>query len=246
MTPRAADAAPAFVYVPGLSGAGERVDLEGDEAHYVARVVRAREGERLTATDGAGCVARLVVERVRPIVTLRVEAREQRPAPARTELLCGAPEGERGDWLVEKCAELGVTRLVPVDCARARWTECKRTERWTRLATAALRQSRSVWLMECAPVTPIEGAIAALAPSVRWLADAGGSEPPGMPELGERSVTGMIGPSSGFSGPERNLLLENGFVAVRLAPSRLRTETAAVAMAALWASRRPSRARDIA
>ncbi len=246
MTPRAADAAPAFVHVPGLAGAAERVVLEGDEAHYVARVVRAREGERLTATDGAGCVARLVVEQVRPDVRLRVEAREQRPAPARTELLCGAPEGERGDWLVEKCAELGVTRLLPVDCDTARWMEGKRTERWTRLAIAALRQSRSAWLMQCAPVTALEDAIVALTPSVRWLADAGGAGPPGLPELGDHAVSGMVGPSSGCSGPERNLLLQNGFIAVRLAPSRLRTETAAVAMAALWAYCRPLRARAIA
>lgn len=233
-----AEAAPAFVHVPDLAGGGDRVVLQDEEAHYVTRVVRAREGERLSATDGAGCVARLVVEHVKPELVLRVDAREHRAQPPAAELLCGAPEGERGDWLVEKCAELGVTRLVPVDCARAQWAGSDRSERWRRLAVAALRQSRSAWLMTCGASVPLEAAIAALPPSTRWLADAGGESAERCAAAGEAPLAGVVGPASGFSGPERNMLLENGFVSVRLAPTRLRTETAAVALAALWAAGR--------
>lgn len=234
----AAEAAPAFVHVPGLAGAGDHLRLEGDDAHYVSRVVRAREGERLTATDGAGCVAHLVVEKLRPELVVRVEHREHRPAPPAAELLCGAPEGERGDWLIEKCAELGLTRFVPVDCARAKWAGSGRIDRWRRLAIAALRQSRSAWLMTCVPALPLEAALAGLAPKSRWLADAGGVSAEPCLAAGAEAVAGAIGPASGFSGPERNLLSENGFASVRLAPQRLRTETAAVSLAALWAAGR--------
>lgn len=232
------EAAPAFVHVPDLAVTGDRVVLHGEEAHYLTRVVRAREGERLSATDGAGCVARLVVEHVKPDLVLRVDAREHRAPPPAAELLCGAPEGERGDWLVEKCAELGVTRLVPVDCARARWAATNRSARWRRLAVAALRQSRSAWLMTCGAAVSLEEAIAGLSPSTRWLADAGGESAERCAAAGEAPLAGVVGPASGFSGPERNMLAENGFVAVRLAPGRLRTETAAVALAALWAAGR--------
>jgi 16S rRNA (uracil1498-N3)-methyltransferase len=234
----AAEAAPAFVYVPALANGADHLTLEGADAHYVSRVVRAREGERLTASDGAGCIARLLVEKVRPEVVVRVEMREQHVAPPAAELLCGAPEGERGDWLIEKCAELGVTRWVPVDCARARWGEGSRTDRWRRLAIAALRQSRSAWLMTCAPVLPLEDALAALGPGSRWLADAGGVSAEQCVAAGGEAVAGAVGPASGFSGPERNLLSEAGFVSVRLAPNRLRTETAAVSLAARWAAGR--------
>ena len=41
------------------------VTLEGEEGRYLARVVRAREGERVTATDGHGRLTTLVVERSR-------------------------------------------------------------------------------------------------------------------------------------------------------------------------------------
>ncbi len=143
----AAEAAPSFLYLPGLAETNECFTIDGEEARYATRVVRAREGEQLTATDGAGLVARLVVERVRPTLDVRVESRDRQPAPPRSLLLCGAPEGERGDWLVEKCAELGVTRLVPVDTERVRWPEGHRGERWQRLAVAGLRQSRGAWLL---------------------------------------------------------------------------------------------------
>src|SRR5258708_38532927 len=118
----AADAAPSFLYLPDLAARTGAFTLAGDEARYLVRVVRVRSGERVTASDGAGLLATLVCECVRPDVVLRVEARAQTPAPPSTRLLCGAPEGERGDWLVEKLAELGVSELVPVETQRARWS----------------------------------------------------------------------------------------------------------------------------
>jgi RsmE family RNA methyltransferase len=46
----------------------------------------------------------------------------------------------------------------------------------------------------------------------------------------------VVGPSSGFTDVELNALSEGGFAHLSLAGARLRTETAAVAMAALWAA----------
>jgi len=57
----AADGAPSFVCVPDLATRSGEFVLEGDEAHYLARVVRVRPGERFTATDGAGLSATMEV-----------------------------------------------------------------------------------------------------------------------------------------------------------------------------------------
>jgi 16S rRNA (uracil1498-N3)-methyltransferase len=234
---QAADAAPSFLYLPDLAERAAEFTLDGDEVRYLAKVVRARDGEHVTASDGAGLLASLVVERSRPEVRLRVLERRSVAAPAGAHLLCGAPEGERGDWLVEKLAELGVSELVPVETERVRWPGGPRVERWERLAVAALRQSRSAWRMRLSAPIALAEAVEALPPGTRWLADPGGSEGASL-ELGVGPVAGAIGPSSGFSDGERKSLLENGFMAVRLAATRLRTETAALALAALWASRR--------
>jgi 16S rRNA (uracil1498-N3)-methyltransferase len=237
--PSAADAAPSFLHLAALPAVGAESELPEDEARYVARVVRARAGETLTATDGEGGLARLRVEATRPAVVVLVLERSTAPRPADAVLWCGAPEGERGDWLVEKCAELGVTRLVPVDCDRARWGAAARAERWQRLAVAALRQSRSPWRLRLEPPTPLAALAGTELPPARWLADPDGSPVSG--RTGGGAVVGAVGPSSGFSDEERKFLSGLGFSPVSLAGARLRTETAALAMAAAWAAARSER-----
>ena len=160
-----AEAAPALLYLPGLPGAGARVELAGPEAHYVARVCRARAGERLEATDGRGTRATLRLVEVRGVVAAEVESVQREPASRPCWVLCGAPEGERSDWLVEKLAELGVLRFQPVDMARASWRRAAgRRGRWERLAVAALRQSRRTHLMAIGDPLPLEQALGELSP----------------------------------------------------------------------------------
>ena len=240
----AAEAAPSFLYLPDLAARAEAFTLAGDEARYLARVVRARAHERVTACDGVGRVATLVVESVRPELRLRIEERRFVPAPPGARLLCGAPEGERGDWLVEKLCELGVTELVPVETQRVRWPSASRHERWERLVTAALRQSRAAWRMRVTEPIELSAALTGSRPGARWLAEPGGAAESALAWVAAGPITGAVGPSSGFSDEEHKLLESNGFIPVRLARHRLRTETAAVAMAALWAARRTADAAE--
>lgn len=236
--PSAADAAPSFLYLPGSFAAGESLALEGDEARYLSRVVRARPGDRVTASNGEGTLATLEVIESRPEVHVRVLAVEFVPAPAALRLLCGAPEGERGDWLVEKLAELGVTQLVPVEAERVRWPAPVRLDRWERLSVAALRQSRSAWRLGLCEPLGLRDAVLASPVGERWLADPAGTPAHVRPLAADTPVTGAVGPSSGFSESERNWLSEQGFVSVSLSATRLRTETAALALASRWASAR--------
>jgi 16S rRNA (uracil1498-N3)-methyltransferase len=237
----AADAIPALLYLPSLPGPGESQVLPPPEAHYVARVCRARIGERLEATDGRGGLATLRVASLRGEVLVEVIAWTEQADPRRAWVLCGAPEGARGDWLVEKLAELGIERFQPVDCARGAWRKAAgRQARWERLAIAALRQARRVRLMRVEPVAPLPEVLARLPEgSARWLADAGGASlPSGVMDSTELSI-GFIGPSGGLEGEERGQLLAVGMKPVRLSAGRLRTETAALAWGAWWSGRAP-------
>ena len=242
---------PSFLHVPGLRSLGARFTLEGEEAHYVTRVVRAREAERLTASDGAGLVAVLRIERVRPDVVLVLESAREHPRPPSARVLCGAPEGVgagvggRADWLIEKLAELGVTDLQPLDTERARWP-AGRDARWERLAVAALRQSRAAWRLAIHPATGLSEAMAASREPTRWLADPAGEPVAGRTPGADGEAVAAIGPAPGFTEPERKALRGSGFTPVRLAARRLRTETAAVAVAALWAAARSPAGEDAA
>lgn len=233
----AADAAPALLYLPGLPEPGARFELAAADAHYVARVCRARAGERVEATDGRGARAVLRLVEVRPGVVVELEAVTLEPARRQSWVLCGAPEGERADWLVEKLAELGVGRFLPVDTVRGRWRAAGgRRARWERLAVAALRQSRRLHLMTVEDPLPLQQALACLPPGCTCrLADASGVVP-GQDGLstGEGLAIGLIGPSGGVDDGERQAALVAGFRPMRLSDARLRTETAALAWAVWW------------
>ncbi len=113
----APDGAPSFVHLPGLAEAAGEIEIVGDEAHYLRRVVRIRPGERVTASDGGGTLAELVVREAGEVVRAEVRARRRVERATVLEVWCGAPEGDRADWLVEKLAELGVATFRPVDAA---------------------------------------------------------------------------------------------------------------------------------
>jgi 16S rRNA (uracil1498-N3)-methyltransferase len=233
----AADAAPALLYVPDLPGPGGRVTLTPEDAHYVARVCRARAGESLEATDGRGMRAALRLLEVRSIVTAEVESVRRDEPGRRAWMLCGAPEGERGDWLIEKLAELGIERLVPVDTARAAWRHAgSRRARWERVAVAALRQSRRTRLMTIVEPMPLAEAVAMLPAGARWLADARG-EPAGGTSAGPVGwCAGLVGPAPGLDPAERERVRAAGFRGLCLSDARLRAETAALAWACWWAA----------
>ena len=239
-----ADAAPGFVYLTQLPAVGSEFEPEPDEAHYLARVVRARPGERVTATDGEGALAELEVLVSRPEVRLRVLARRALARPSALTLWCGAPEGDRADWLIEKLGELGVATFQPVQCERAVWERADaRRERWQRLTIAALRQSRSAWRLEIREPATLHALLAgAAAGERRLLASPDGSPARALPMPVEAGVLAAVGPSPGFSDDELKRLQENGFVPVALALNRLRTETAAMALASWWAAADTDRA----
>lgn len=232
------DAAPAFLHLNPLPAEGGSLVLPETDAHYVTRVCRAREGDRLTATDGLGARATLVLTRTGKDVEARVERIERIARPSPVRLLCGAPESGRADWLVEKLAELGVATFQPVACVRGGWDRAAaKRGRWDRLASAALRQSLGSHVMEIHEPVPLAEALRLWPEATgRWVADPDGAPPGpwGPPPEGGR--IGAVGPASGFDPGELEALRAAGYAPVRLGDRRLRTETAAVALAAVWAA----------
>ncbi len=237
-----AEASPAQLFLPDLVELIGEFRLEGDEAHYLSRVVRARPGETVRATNGEGLVATFEVLESRPEVRLRRISIERRTIWRWLSLAVGAVEGDRVDWLVEKAAELGAVHLVPLDCERAKWKGW-RAERLDRLATAALKQSLGSYRLVIDEPVPFSEWIAGITrdhrfPSQldgRFVASGDGGSAGCMSATGLGPCLIAVGPSSGFSDSELKALDDNEFQGVALAVSRLRTETAAVAAAAWWA-----------
>ena len=72
---------------------------------------------------------------------------------------------DRMEWAIEKCVELGVSRIVPVVAQRTEpilpKAAEKRVERWQRIARQASEQSRRASLPEISPPVKLHEAVTA-------------------------------------------------------------------------------------
>lgn len=215
--------------------------LVGDEAHHAAKVLRVCAGEPITIADGSGRVVDAVVTQVGAEVQADV-CGERAIQGRRPEiwLYQALTKGEKFDDVVEKASEIGVSRVIPFDSARSivRWDERKRAravERWTAIARAAAKQSRSPWITTVDVVSDdvgvIEGGTFVLHEGAgRRLRDALDADAP------ER-VAFAVGPEGGFADDEVESLEARGSHVVSLGPRILRTETAGLVAAAVVAFR---------
>jgi len=227
------------IYSPEALAPGALLPLREAAAHHLSRVLRAAVGDRVVVfNDGvefAAAIARIDKHGVS--VKLDAGAAVDRENPLPCELAQAISSGERMDLTLQKAAELGVQSVQPLysersvvrlDAGRA----VKRVEHWREVMIAACEQcGRNV-------VPPV----AAPQPVIEWL---GGLPPPREDELRilmsphavqrladltrPSAVTLMAGPEGGFTEVETAFAVKRGFVALRLGPRVLRTETAALA-----------------
>ncbi|MGA9276027.1 RsmE family RNA methyltransferase [Ilumatobacter sp.] len=203
---------------------GQMIALDDDVEHHLRRVLRLRDGDDVSVTDGAGSWR---MSRVRLSgSTLSLEAVGEIVVEERSDrftLATAIPKGDRVDWLVQKTVEIGVDRIVFVDAERSavRWKPDRAVKQLTRLrriADESTRQSRRVWRTE------IDGPV----PAAELLGDAVIAEPGGAPVRGDEPLV-AIGPEGGWTESELALSPRR----VGLGSNILRVETAAVAVATL-------------
>ncbi|MCU1259101.1 MAG: hypothetical protein JWO80_1986 [Bryobacterales bacterium] len=223
-----------------------RAQLTGDEAHHLARVLRAEPGQQFEIADGQAAYLAEVTESGKSAVRFRVleQLASAPPLPPLT-LFAALFKFDRFEWLVEKATELGVTRIVPVETARSEAgllaAAAKRAERWRKIARESAQQSRRVAPLEISDalkLTAVEfsGWRCRLEerPGCSGLWDALEAAAPA--EIGI-----LLGPEGGWTDSERERLDAAGWHGVTLGTTVLRAETAGMAAAAVvtqWWGRR--------
>jgi 16S rRNA (uracil1498-N3)-methyltransferase len=228
----------------GTEGDAGEIVLAGDVYRHLFRARRVAVGERLRLTDGAGRARWgevAAVDRATATVRLAGPAPLHRPA-GRVELLVAVPEKARASWLVEKATELGVAAVRFLDTARTpRDFGAGTVRRLERVAAAALEQSHGSRLPELTgthPWSDLPALLAPTAPAARYLLDTGDQALSGAAlALDPALTTVLVGPEGGWTDPERAALATLSCRPITLGPTTLRTETAALAAAALLLAR---------
>lgn len=226
-------------FVPAGTLAGERVTVTGDPHHHLHSVLRLKAGAELLLLDGTGACCRGRLESIdrRVAMVAVLERWQERERCCRLQLLQALPKGDKFELVLQKGTELGVTAFQPLLSARTvSRPERGRLERWQRIAGEAARQSRRPIVPEVGELLPLEGALARVTAPLRLLLWEAGSRPLSelLPPEAPGAVAVLIGPEGGLTAEEVALAAAAGFVPVHLGPRILRTETAGLAIAAIF------------
>ena len=229
--------------------AGGKATLVGVDAHHLIHVMRVKPGDRVVLFDGSGAEFTAQVERLsRTKAELTILARHEidRELPLEVTLGVALPKGDRQKWLVEKAVELGVKRLVPLETERSVARPGERTlDRLRRTVIEASKQCGRNRLMEIAEAEAwpdfmdrTQGAHLRLLahPRSRAAETERFAAEKSLASLGSsHGVVLAVGPEGGFTGDEIALATSAGWQTVDLGLRILRTETAAVLLAAVTA-----------
>jgi len=235
------------LFVPAEKWIGARAIIEGEPHRHLARVLRARPGDKVTLFDGRGGEADAEVLSVeRDQTTLSLGARRQVAAPAgpRVVLLQSLARGEKMDFIIQKTTELGVHEIVPIAAGRSvarvpTGEAAPRRARWEKIAQEAARQCGRADVPAIASPRSLAEAVARAGDDrdhLRLALWEGSRGQPLRAALADRSpatVSLLVGPEGGFADEEIAAAAQSGFEIVGLGPRILRVETAAVVAVAL-------------
>ncbi|HXC99921.1 MAG TPA: RsmE family RNA methyltransferase [Verrucomicrobiae bacterium] len=232
-------------YLPPEQCRDKTLTLTGREAHHALTVLRVRAGERVVVLDGAG--RELMCDAQAPgQEELKLTVAQDNfvpPLPFQITLLQAIPKGKIMDGIVQKAAELGAHRIVPLLSDRVVTqlddeSGAARAEKWRATAIEAIKQCGSAWLPQIeVPVTPKD-----------YLARNEKFELPLIASLQsdrrhpheyfetfvrERqrlpvTVCVWVGPEGDFTPAEMNAIKSGGALPISLGRLVLRSETAAI------------------
>lgn len=216
----------------------DKVILDEEQSRHIAKSLRMRVGDMLTLTCGDGNDYGCMIDRINAgQVELSVcykQANSSEPS-VKVTLFQGVPKGDKMEDIIQKCTELGITRIKPVLTHRSvsrpdEKSARKKQARYQKIALEAAQQSgRGIVPEICAMQTLSQAAKEDDSELKILFYEGGGEVLVNLIERDVRSVSVYIGPEGGFEKEEVELIKANGGVVATLGKRILRTQTAPVA-----------------
>lgn len=217
---------------------GAQVEIDGNAAHYLVRVMRVSTGDAVVLCDDqTGEWATRVVEADKRSVTLEVVDRLRKREEVPDFWLCPALlKKDRFDLVLEKATELGIARIQPLITRRC-VADKLNLDRARTITTEAAEQCARTALPELADPMKLETLLREW-PEERALffADELGGEPAASAFAAQSCPAALIiGPEGGFDDAEREAIRATTQARpITLGPRILRGETAAIAALSVW------------
>ena len=215
--------------------------INGTDFNHIKNVLRMNVGDTFLVSEN-GISSLCTIERFETdtvIVKIVEENYNDTSLPIKIYLFQGLPKGDKMELIIQKCVELGVHEIVPVQMSRSvvkieeKKKKSKR-DRWQAISESAAKQSKCNKIPEISEILTYKQAIEKAKELDLFLVPYESKN--GMEDtktaLNEiksgMSVGILIGPEGGFDEKEVNEAFEIGGKVISLGKRILRTETAAI------------------
>lgn len=215
----------------------EQISFTPEQQHYLGRVLRLNNGDRLVVMDGKGASwnAEITATGGRIIAAISLDTE----LPVAITLITALPKGSGYEQIVRCCTELGVNTFIPV------WSDrtiikpsLNKVERWRKIATEAAEQSQRQIVPTI--LTPIKFTQAlsdhsSLAPN-KYICVARGNRSclwSSLPSRVEGSIAIATGCEGGWTAAEVEQAIACGYQPVSLGKRILRAVTAPITVMSL-------------
>jgi 16S rRNA (uracil1498-N3)-methyltransferase len=217
--------------------ASDAIRITGEDCTHIRKVLRQKEGDRLTVSDGCGrdYICEITAVKKEEIITRIIASSPSVSEPAvRCGLFMALPKGEKMEYIIQKSVELGVSSIVPVACGRCvvRLSPVegkKKQDRWQRIAEAAAKQcGRGIIPQVTEPVSFEQALFMMESYQNRAVCYEGEKQFSISAYLREdmAELAFLVGPEGGFDADEIALCQKKGVSCISLGRRILRAETA--------------------
>jgi len=219
-------------YSKTLNKKSTTLTFEKDESRHIIRVLRKKEGDILTITNGKNilftatitlasdkkCEVKIVNITTKPTKKYKLSVGI---APTKSN--------DRLEWFLEKATEIGIDEIYPILCEHSERKVIKRP-RLEKVVLTAMKQSLQHHLPVVHELTAFKDFIAKESHTQKFIALCSESTKNTLQSLvdPEMDTCILIGPEGGFSEVEIQEALQANYIPVSLGNTRLRTETAAI------------------
>lgn len=212
------------------------VHINEEEQQHIVKVLRMRDGEEISVTDGKGNLAngKLVFQGKKVSLDIK-EIKKNLPdfSPKLHIAIAPTKNIDRIEFFLEKATEMGISEVTLIQTEK---TERKilNIEKLRKQSIAASKQSLRFHFPVINDLMKLSDFIKNLDPETTFVAHCNENlERIDLKEINlQEKITFLIGPEGDFSEKEIQILAEKGIKAVSLGNQRLRTETAGVFIAA--------------
>ena len=219
---------------------GSSINLPPETAHQIKKVLRLREAAGIQVLDNLGWVyeCRIQYPDERNVTASVIEKHPAEEPECFVTLFIGLTQREKFEWILQKCTEAGVSRIVPVITERTLIRKPSdfsgKQDRWTKILKEAAEQCGRGRIPELAAPLVFSGAVRSGTDSDAalffWECEKQNTLRSVFSSSSHtfKSISLMVGPEGGFTEEEYSHAVNSGWLSVTLGKRIYRMETAAV------------------